>query len=61
MSTPTNCTSLKETVIVPASQIPFVVENSIFADIDLLVEDVQTFFEELISIAEQRFVMMKNK
>ena len=56
-----NSTTLKQTLSIPAVQIPTVVKNSVLADIDALEKDLSAFFEELKPIAEQRFVMMKNK
>ena len=57
----TNRTTLKQTIHVPASQIPLVVKNSVLADVAALAKEVGKLFEELTVIAEQRFVMMKNK
>lgn len=54
-------TTLKQTLTIPAVQIPAVVRNSVLADIDVLARDIESFFEELKPIAEQRFVMIKNK
>ena len=54
-------TTLKQKLTIPTAQIPTVVKNSALADIDALAKDIETFFEKLKPIAEQRFVMMKNK
>lgn len=54
-------TTLKQTLTIPMAQITTIVKNSLLADIDALAKDIESFFEELKPIAEQRFVMMKNK
>ena len=58
---PSPTTTLKQTLTIPTAQIPTVVKNAVFADIDALAKDLSVFFEELKPIAEQHFVMMKNK
>ena len=57
----TNRTTLKQTMHVPASQIPLVVKNSVLADVAALAKEVGKLCDELTAIAEKRFVMMKNK
>lgn len=54
-------TTLKQTLCIPATQVPTVVKKSVLHDIDAVAKDIEAVFEELKPIAEQRFVMMKNK
>ncbi len=52
---------LIHSMCVSSSKVSKIVKSSVLADVDLLEKEITGYLKELTQLAEQRFVMMKNK